>query len=286
MIGYLTRLLQNKELKALVENKTIVVKVGGSVIDKQRELLTDIVTLACAGANLVIVHGGGPAINKALAEQGVPTTKIAGMRITDDLALPVVSSVLSNISSEIASVLQASGLFAEGFSAPKKNILHVSKLLQPTASGELVDIGWVGEVTSVDKSLLAEAMAQGHIPVIAPLGIDSQGQVYNIHADHAAAAVASALKADYLLLVTDVPGVLASPSDPASVLHTVNHLVMKELMDTGVISGGMLPKLSSCVSALEHGVAQVHILDGHGDRPLAMALLAPGRWGTRIVRAA
>ncbi|HEY9712046.1 MAG TPA: acetylglutamate kinase [Chroococcales cyanobacterium] len=284
MVGYLTRLMQDKELESLVENKTIVIKLGGSMLSEQKETMSDIVALSLAGARVIVVHGGGPAINKALAENGVPTTKVEGMRVTDDVVLPVVASVLTGLNGDIVGALGSLGLLAEGVTPQQNSALNAQKHFGTTKEGAPVDIGWVGQVSSINKSVFFDVMTEGGIPVVAPLGTDASGQMYNINADVAAAAVAASVNADMLMLITDVPGVLADPNDPSSLMHTLTAGKMKELMASGVITGGMIPKLAGCVSALERGVKQVHIMDGHGDRPLVTALLKPESSGTRIIQ--
>jgi acetylglutamate kinase len=233
----------------------IVIKLGGNVLQRldvdSRSFVEDIEALKQSGARIVCVHGAGPAIDKALADAGIVPAKINGLRVTDQQTLPVVVRVLDAANFALASMLPD----AEPFPSARSP-------LRATKSATDVDLGLVGEVEAVDTDPLFLSLSGGKIPVIAPVGHDKNGGLLNINADHAAVAVAAALSATSLVFLSDVPGVLADPSDPSSIVADLHVEKCQSLIASGTISGGMIPKVKTAISAIELGVKSVVITDG------------------------
>ncbi len=212
----------------------------------------------------MIVHGGGPAINEALAQRGKAPVFNQGLRVTDDETLEVVEMVLAgSMNKKLVSALQRCGVSALGLSGKDMDLLMAER-----KTNDGVDIGWVGQINQVNTDFIHDLLNLGIIPVIAPVGTDKSGQGYNINADEAATVIAGALEADKLLYMTDVPGVLADVNDRNSLIPTLTVEDTKRLINAGVISGGMIPKVTSALNALELGVGSVHILDGQSPHVL------------------
>jgi acetylglutamate kinase len=238
--------------------KTIVIKYGGHAMTDaslQASFAADVVLLKHIGVRPVIVHGGGPQIAATLERMGRQSQFIEGRRVTDDETMDVVEMVLGGkINREIVELVQQAGGRAVGYTGSDGGLLRVQKKI---INGQ--DLGRVGEVTAVDPAVVRTATDAGFIPVIAPIGVDDQGLSYNVNADEAAGALAAALDAEKLMLLTDIEGVLDAKSQVISKLSVDG---CKRLIDDGTIKGGMIPKMECCIHALAGGVACTHIVDG------------------------
>lgn len=254
---------------------TLVVKYGGSVRDEGRYLEEDIAHFAGTGQRLVVVHGGGPEISRHLARLGLPAQFVAGQRVTDAETLDVVEMVLAGrVGKRIVRALQARGVRAVGISGED------AMLLRTVPYDEQESLGFVGQVERVDSHILEVLLAAGYLPVVAPLGVDANGQVRNINADVAAGALSAALCADAFVLATDVVGVMES----ATSLHAVPELRVAQALDwiaSGIISGGMVPKVMAAVAAVQQGARAAYIVDGR-QAGILDAVMTHGRVGTRI----
>jgi acetylglutamate kinase len=242
----------------------------------------DIVFLASVGIQVVVVHGGGKAITRALAESGVKSEWRNGMRVTDAETVNVVVETLNNtINRDICEIIAARG-------GNPKSILGTAvslceKLFAADAAGNAVDIGFVGDIKFVRTKIIKKALADGFIPVISPVALDEDDQPYNTNADVAAAAVAGSLRARRLVFMSDVPGLLANPKDPASLISTLPVASVEALKRDGTIAAGMIPKVDSAVRALQSGVKRVHFIDGRVRHSLLLEIFTDKGVGTEIV---
>lgn len=264
----------------------VVVKFGGSAMeDRQVEASTlrDLVLMEAVGMKLVVVHGGGKEISARLKELGVPTRFINGLRYTCDQTIAVVDDVLHRATNaRLVAGLREHGGQAETLSG--KSILRAQKLEERDAqTGAAVDLGHVGEVIHVDTAPIHAALARHQIPVITPLGVGADGQVYNINADISACQIAAALQARKLVFLSDVPGLLADRENPQSVISTLHASEVEEAIRSGVISGGMVPKIRSAVAALAAGTSKVHLIDGRLQHALLLEIFTDAGVGTQIV---
>ncbi|MCK5553074.1 MAG: acetylglutamate kinase [Deltaproteobacteria bacterium] len=271
-------------------NKTIVIKYGGNaMIDEnlKKSFGLDVVLMRYIGLNPVIVHGGGPQIGKVLDRMGKKTEFVEGMRVTDSETMDVVEMVLvGKVNKEIVGLINRHGGKAVGLSGKDGQLLLAKKMNVYRRRGngsppEAVDIGMVGEVKSVNPSIIS-AMEEGHfIPVIAPVGVGEEGEGYNINADLVAGKVASALKAEKLILLTDVPGIM---DEGDRLIQTLDIGSARELLEKKVIVGGMIPKVQCCLDALEAGVVKTHIIDGRVEHALLLEIFTDEGIGTQIER--
>lgn len=264
-------------------NKTIVVKYGGNAMtdDKLKEdFAKDIVLLKLVGLNPVVVHGGGPQINELLERVGKEGQFIQGMRVTDSETMDVVEMVLGGlVNKEIVSLLNKHGGKAVGITGKDGHFIRASKLFLKSESDEQIDIGQVGDIESIDASLVSLLDSQDFIPVIAPIGVGVNGEAYNINADVVAGKLAETLKAEKLVLMTNTPGVL---DKQGNLLTGLTAAKVDELFADGTISGGMLPKISSALDAAKSGVNSVHIIDGRVPHALLLEILTDAGVGTMI----
>ena len=255
---------------------TFVIKYGGAAMEEEslaREFAKDVVLLKYVGINPVIVHGGGPQIEKMLTRLDIPTRFVDGLRVTDEATLEVVEMVLSGtINKTIVQEIQNNGGQALGISGKDARLIVAKKV-------DDKDIGFVGEVVEVNVRILKEMSRLGYIPVIAPLAAGADGCTYNVNADTAAGAIAKALMAEKLMLLTDVPGVLDKELKPISVLAKSE---VQALMKEGTIRGGMIPKVKCCLDALHGGVKKTHIIDGRVSHALLLEVLTDSGVGTQI----
>jgi acetylglutamate kinase len=274
----------------LYDDETVVVKYGGhAMVDAAlaRDFANDIVQLKLSGINPIVVHGGGPQIGRLLDRLGTKSTFIDGLRVTDRETMEAVEMVLSgSINKAIVASIQRAGGKAVGISGKDGNLLiarkfEMAKENPQTGKMEPVDLGFVGDPLRVNPGILDTIIRSDSIPVIAPIGVGEDGETYNINADTAAGAIAAAVKAKRLLLLTDVAGVLDSKK------QLIEELAIDEvpaLIEKGVITGGMIPKVKSCVDVVEAGVEGVIIVDGRVPHCVLMELLTPHGVGTRIAR--
>ncbi|XLM20396.1 acetylglutamate kinase [Chromobacterium piscinae] len=263
--------------------KTIVIKYGGNAMtdDALKEgFAKDVVLLKLVGMNPVVVHGGGPQINDLLARVGKQGEFIQGMRVTDAETMEVVEMVLGGlVNKEIVSLINKHGGKAVGVTGKDGHFIRARKLFLKAEGDEDVDIGQVGEIESIDPSLVSLLDSQDFIPVVAPIGVGMDGEAYNINADLVAGKLAETLKAEKLVLMTNTPGVL---DKQGQLLTGLTAQRIDELFADGTISGGMLPKISSALDAAKSGVNTVHIIDGRVKHALLLEILTAAGVGTMI----
>ncbi len=260
---------------------TVAIKYGGSALidDEIKDtIIKDIALMKFVGIRPVIIHGGGPEINAMLNKLNIKSSFINGLRVTDEQTMEVVEMVLSaKINKAITTDLALQGINSVGISGKDGNMLKAKKML---ANG--TDLGLVGEIESVDVTLLKTLLDNDFVPVVSPVAFDGDGNTYNINADYAAVSIAGALNAQKLLFLTDVEGVMENVSDSNSVFSHVKAAKIRELIDDGTISGGMLPKVLCCMAGLDAGVKHVHILDGRVKHCLILEIFTSKGIGTLI----
>jgi acetylglutamate kinase len=267
--------------------KAIVVKYGGNAMteDKlKKSFAHDVVLLKLVGMNPVVVHGGGPQIDELLRRFGKKGEFVQGMRVTDAETMDIVEMVLGGqINNEIVGLINQQGGRAVGLTGADGGLIRAKKMLirGPGDSDELIDIGQVGEVESIDPEIVHHLHTHDFIPVIAPLGVGKKGETYNINADLVAGKVAEILKAEKLIVLTNTPGVL---DKNGNLLTGLSARKIDELFADGTISGGMLPKISSALDAVKNGVNTCHIIDGRVDHALLLEVLTDEGVGTLIRR--
>ena len=261
--------------------KTIVIKYGGNAMvneDLIRKILEDVTLLKYVGINPILVHGGGPEINAMLTRVGVKSEFHNGLRITDDATMEIVQMVLAGkLNKNIAAQIGTLGGKAIGLCGKDAGLIQVTKK-PPLADG--VDLGHVGDIIKVNTKLLNTLCADEYIPVISTVGVDAAGESYNINADTAASAIATALKAEKLIFLTDIDGVRRVPDDPKTLFPILTVEQARALIADGTISGGMIPKVNSCVDAIEKGVRRVHILNGTIPHPIILEIFTDRGIGT------
>jgi acetylglutamate kinase len=265
------------------EGKTVVIKYGGAaMLDPALRSSTaeDIVLMKYVGMNPVVVHGGGPAINRTLKRLDIPSQfNPQGLRITDDATIEVVEMVLAGqVNKDIVNLLNLAGGDAVGLSGKDGNLLHACKVESEDGS----DIGHVGRVTRVHTKVLDVLCQAGIIPVIAPIATDAAGGTWNINADTAAGEVAAALQAEKLVFLTDTPGLLRDVKEAGSLIHELPSLDIARLKDEKIISGGMIPKIEACLKALDYGVRKTHIIDGRVPHSLLLEIFTKRGLGTVV----
>lgn len=270
------------------QGATIVVKYGGNaMVDEELKhaFARDIVLLKLVGMNPVVVHGGGPQIGELLDELEIPTKFVNGLRVTDARTMDVVQMVLGGLlNPQIVSIINAHGGRAIGLTGKDGNLINAKKMvLEPVSGGynppEIIDLGHVGTVDSVDTKVLEALEDRGFIPVIAPIGVGPDGASYNINADVVAGAVATQLRAAKLILLTNTPGLL---DKAGNTLSTVTRDEVNTLIDDGIVEGGMLPKTECALSAVESGVGAAHIIDGRVPHATLLEVFTDGGVGTLI----
>jgi acetylglutamate kinase len=267
--------------------KTIVIKYGGHAMaddSLKQSFALDVILLKSLGINVVVVHGGGPQINDTLKRYGIVSQFVKGMRVTDAETMKLVEMVLvGQVNTEVVGYLNQQGGRAVGLSGKDGTLLLCEKLLQEVkgddGSVELVDIGFVGDVVKVNQELIQTLEHGKFVPVIAPVGVGEDGQSYNINADVVAGRVAGALKAEKLMLLTDVSGVKDKGGE---LLRSIDLAHVPGLIDDGTISGGMIPKVECCVNALNDGVKKAHIVDGRVQHAILLEIFTDGGVGTEI----
>ncbi|MFZ5824871.1 MAG: acetylglutamate kinase [Bacillota bacterium] len=269
--------------------KTVVIKYGGAAMaaaDLKDAVMQDIALMKYVGMNPIVVHGGGPEVSAMSKQMGLESKFIDGLRVTDGATVAIAQMVLvGKTNREIVTHLVGQGIKAVGLSGQDGGLIRASKHLHVSAkTGETVDLGYVGDVAAVDTSILHALTGAGFVPVIAPIGLGPGGQPYNINADTVAGAVASALGAEKLVLLTDVEGVRADKDDPNSLLSRITVQEVKSWMAKGRLEGGMIPKLECCLTALEGGVNRVHIIDGRVPHSLLLEVFTDRGVGTMVIK--
>ena len=265
--------------------RTIVIKYGGNAMTDEKlkqSFARDVVLLKLVGMNPVVVHGGGPQIEQLLSKVGKKGEFIQGMRVTDDETMSIVEMVLAGqVNKEIVELINTAGGKAVGLTGQDGGLIRARKMMlsDKERPGEQIDIGQVGEIASIDPSVIQTLTANGFIPVIAPIGSGEGGETYNINADLVAGKVAEVLRAEKLVLLTNTPGVL---DKSGTLLTGLTAKRIDELFADGTISGGMLPKISSALDAARGGVNSVHIIDGRVDHCLLLEIMTASGVGTMI----
>ncbi|UCG38399.1 MAG: acetylglutamate kinase [bacterium] len=269
--------------------RTVVIKYGGSamVSDNLRsKFAEDIILLRYIGIKPVIVHGGGPQIGQTLAKMGKETKFVRGHRVTDEETMDVVEMVLGGkVNKEIVALIQKHGGKAVGLTGKDGGLFYAEKILIEGARvgdgpPEIIDPGRVGRVTRVHPEVIHRLDEGNFIPVIAPVGVDADGNTYNINADSVAGSLASALKAEKLLLMTDVPGIT---DEKGQLVSSLNRKTLQEMVADGVVHGGMIPKVEAATAALDGGVMKVHIVDGRVDHAVLLEIFTQTGIGTEIL---
>ncbi|MBR2467289.1 MAG: acetylglutamate kinase [Clostridia bacterium] len=260
--------------------KTVVIKYGGNAMINEElklQVMSDIVLLHLVGVKVVLVHGGGPEITEMLGKVGKETVFVDGLRVTDKESAEIVQMVLAGkINKNLVNLLQQNGGRAIGLSGIDGHMIS-AEMKNPK-------LGYVGKITDVDVTPIKDVLEKGYIPVVSTVGCDSEGNVYNINADTAAAYIAGAMQASRLLMMTDIEGILRDRNDPTSLIPYVDLKDTEELFASGVISGGMIPKVECCVEAINHGVKKVIILDGRVSHSLLVELFTDEGAGTMVVK--
>lgn len=262
--------------------KRIVVKYGGSAMvddNLKYNVIRDVALLKLIGLEPIIVHGGGKEISAWLKRIGKESEFVNGLRVTDEETLDVAEMVLSKVNKSLVALMQQLGVKAVGLSGKDAGLLRTRKKL---SGGK--DIGYVGEVVACDSSILDTLIENDFVPVIAPIGLgldDNHG--YNINADDAACAIATALNAEKLVFLTDIEGVFTDPTDKSTLVSAMDIKEAQEFIDNGVVGGGMLPKLANCIEAMKNGVSRVHMLDGRVEHCLLLEFFTEKGIGTAIL---
>ena len=261
--------------------KIIVVKYGGSaMVDEhlKHQVIQDVVLLKLVGFKPIIVHGGGKEISKWVGKVGMEPHFVNGLRVTDEPTMEIAEMVLNKVNKSLVQLVNELGIKAVGISGKDGGLLKVKKKY---ADGK--DIGYVGEITDVDPKILYDLMEKDFLPIICPVGLDDEFNTYNINADDAACAIARAVGANKLAFLTDIEGLYRDFEDKSSLISEITVKEAKELIAGGTIGGGMLPKLSNCIDAIEAGVSRVHIIDGRIPHSILMEIFSDRGVGTAIL---
>ncbi len=292
--------VDDKKVETLIEalpylekfkNKIIVVKYGGNAMlndELKTKVLQDILFLQCAGMRPVVVHGGGPEITAMMKQAGIKSEFVAGLRVTDAATAAIVETALvGKVNTDLVGRLNQLGAKAVGLSGKDGKLITARKHLADVYEDgkvNLVDVGLVGNVEHINTELIRILLDNGFIPVIAPTGIGAKGEVYNINADVAAGEIAGALDAEKLLVLTDVKGIYSNYPDEDSFLTTMSFEHAQELIIRGSVEGGMIPKVSSCITALVKGAKKAHIIDGRIPHSILLEILSDKGVGTEVVK--
>jgi acetylglutamate kinase len=269
-------------------DKITVIKLGGSVMEDEdalRHVLVDIVFMETVGMRPVVVHGGGAAISRAMDKAGLEPKFIQGRRYTDDATLNIVEQVLAYETNEgLARKIEELGGRAMNLNFRSTNVLFGERITLPGADGKPIDLGHVGKVTRVDRSVIENLCYADQVPVIPSMAIDEvTGGKLNVNADTAATAVAQALGAEKLMYMSDVNGVRSNKNDPGSIIHSLTARQAREMIQNGAVEGGMIPKIEACLETLDRGVRKVHIIDGRVRHSLLLEIYTTQGVGTEIV---
>lgn len=261
--------------------RVVVVKYGGSAMadeSLQKQVIQDCVLLKLVGFKPIIVHGGGKAISKWVEKAGMTPRFVNGLRVTDEPTMEIAEMVLNRVNKTLVKMVGALNVKAVGICGKDGGLLHVHKKL---SNGE--DIGLVGEIDEVKPKVLQDLLDSDYLPIVCPIGYDDNYDTYNINADDAACAIAKAMKAEKLAFLTDVAGLYKDLNDPSSLIAELPYDELEELLNTGCIGGGMLPKLNNCKDAVENGVSRVHIMDGRIPHCLLLEIFTNKGIGTAIL---
>lgn len=261
--------------------KTIVIKYGGAAVDEngiEKEILEDIMFMNYAGMHPVLVHGGGPLISRMMKKAGLEPKFVHGRRITDSQTVRIIDRALHTINRKIVSAMKGMGAKAFGLSGKDNGLIKVKKMKFG------VDLGFVGEVTSVDTTVVKRLIEHGIVPVIYPLGVGRDGNIYNVNADDVASGIAAALNAEKYVLLTNVRGIMRDKNKPETLYNTLTARRVRGFINKKVIDGGMIPKAQSCINAIHGGVKKAHILDAAIPHALLLEIFTDMGIGTEIVK--
>ena len=261
--------------------KIIVVKYGGSaMVDEslKKRVIEDVTLLKLVGFKPIIVHGGGKEISKWVGKVGMEPKFINGLRVTDEDTMEIAEMVLGKVNKSLVQLVEELGVRAIGISGKDGALLKVDKKY---SDGQ--DIGYVGDIKEVNAQIIYDLLEKDFLPIVCPVGLDDEYNTYNINADDAACAIARAVKAEKLAFLTDIEGVYKDPNDPDTLISELRVDEAKKLMEEGYIGGGMLPKLTNCIDAIENGVSRVHILDGRIPHCLLLEIFTNRGIGTAIL---
>lgn len=284
LIGKANILIEALPYIQRLNGKTIVIKYGGNAMinpELIRTIMQDITLLKYIGVNPVVVHGGGPEINKMLNLLHIESKFHNGLRVTDENTIDIVQMVLSGkINKDIVSQLNVLGGKAIGLCGKDANLIEVEKKMPVDG----VNLGFVGEIKNINCKVLEILAKDEYIPVIAPIGVGPDGTSYNINADIVAGEIAAALKAEKLIFLTDIDGIRRNPSDPNTLISTISVSEVYELIDQGIIHSGMIPKVQGCIKAIEMGVNRTHILNGTIPHPILLEIFTDVGIGTMVTK--
>ena len=261
--------------------RIFVVKYGGSaMVDEElkEQVIKDVTLLKLVGFKPIIVHGGGKEISRWVGKVGMEPEFVNGLRVTDEDTMELAEMVLGRVNKSLVQLVESLGVRAIGISGKDGRLLSVNKKYADGA-----DIGFVGDIKKVNAEVLYDLIEKDFLPVLCPVGLDDDYNTYNINADDAACAIAKAMRAEKLAFLTDIEGVYRDPKDPSTLISELRVSEARKLMNEGVIGGGMLPKLNSCIDAIEHGVSRVHILDGRIPHCLLLEIFTNKGIGTAIL---
>lgn len=261
-------------------NKVIVVKYGGNAMKNKslkESVIKDIVLMSCVGIKVVLVHGGGPEIDKALKKIGKTSEFINGLRYTDEETMEIVQMVLAGkINKELVALINNNGGNAIGLCGIDGNMIKSSK------KQSAIDLGYVGDIDSINSKVIKDSLKNNYISVVSTISMGNDGKIYNVNADIAAAKIASALKAEKIILLTDVPGLLLDVNDNDTIISKINKNNLQKLIKDGTIKGGMIPKIECCMDSLDNGVLKAHIIDGRIPHTILLELFSENGIGTMI----
>lgn len=263
--------------------KTVVVKYGGNAMineELKNAVIRDIILMSCVGIRVVVVHGGGPEINEFLNRTGKKSKFVDGLRVTDEETMDIVQAVLAGkVNKDLVSLIHKNGGKAIGLCGVDAGLLKAKKVLSQKGT----DIGYVGEIVEVNDAIIEHCLNGGYIPVISTVALGKEdGKAYNINADSAASKISIKLKAEKFILVTDVPGVLRDPKDESSLITQLNIEDIDQLIESEVITGGMIPKINCCMDSVKGGVTRTHIIDGRVTHSLLLEIFSNEGVGTMI----
>ncbi len=262
--------------------KIIVVKYGGSaMVDEElkKMVIQDVALLKLVGFKPIIVHGGGNEISSWAGRLGIEPKFVNGLRVTDEDTMEVAEMALEKVNKNLVQLVESLGVKAIGISGKDGNLLKVNR---KTSEGQ--DIGYVGEVKDVNAPVLYDLLEKDFLPIVCPVGLDDEYHTYNINADEAACAIAKSMRAEKLAFLSDIEGVYRDPKDPDTLISELTVSEARELVNEGVVGGGMLPKLYNCIDAIENGVNRVHILDGRIPHCLLLEIFTNKGIGTAIIK--
>ncbi len=262
--------------------KIIVVKYGGSaMVDEElkKQVIQDVCLLKLVGFKPIIVHGGGREISSWTGRLGMEPKFVNGLRVTDEDTMEVAEMALEKVNKNLVQLVESLGVKAIGISGKDGELLKVKR---KTSDGQ--DIGYVGEIKDVNAPVLYDLLEKDFLPIVCPVGLDDEFQTYNINADEAACAIAKSMRAEKLAFLSDIEGVYRDPDDPETLISELTVTEARQLMNEGIVGGGMLPKLYNCIDAIEHGVNRVHILDGRIPHCLLLEIFTNKGIGTAIIQ--